>query len=341
MVTGDHPETAATVAAAVGMAPGATLTGADVDGLDAVALRRAAAEVAVFARVAPAHKVRIVEALAANGHVVAMTGDGVNDAPALKRAAVGIAMGQRGSDVSREVADLVLLDDDFTTIVAAIEEGRTIYENIQTFIRFLFSTNLAEVIVISLGALLAFALGLRDAAGAVLVPLTAAQLLWINLVTDGAPALALGLDRHPGVMRAPPRDPRSPLLDRRSLRFVAMAGVGSAAMALGLLGVLPRLGEPLVATRTAAFSFLALVQLVLTYPARRATGRPLPNPWLRWTVAASVVAQVAAWSVPGVERTFDLARPSAGALVAVALAVVAAWALAEAGARWIWRRTAA
>ena len=156
------------------------------------ALSEAVKEANVFARVAPEHKLRLVEALKQNGEIVAMTGDGVNDAPALKRSDVGVAMGERGSDVSREVADLVLMDDNFATIVAAIEEGRNIYENIQKFIRFLFSTNLAEILIVVGGAFGAALMGLRDETGAILLPLTAVQLLWVNIVTDGPPALALG-----------------------------------------------------------------------------------------------------------------------------------------------------
>ena len=166
-------------------------------------------EVNVFARVPPEQKLQLVEALQDRRQIVAMTGDGVNDAPALKRSDVGVAMGQRGSDVSREVADLVLLDDNFATIVGAIEEGRGIYENIQKFLRFLFSTNLSEVLLVAGGAVLAFGLDLRDSGGALLLPLTAAQILWINLVTDGLPALALAFDRTPGVMQQPPRPPES------------------------------------------------------------------------------------------------------------------------------------
>ena len=191
---------------------------------------------------APEHKLRLVEALKQNGEIVAMTGDGVNDAPALKRSDVGVAMGERGSDVSREVADLVLMDDNFATIVAAIEEGRNIYENIQKFIRFLFSTNLAEILIVVGGAFGAALMGLRDETGAILLPLTAVQLLWVNIITDGPPALALGLDQDPGVMRERPRDPQAPLLDRESLRFILTTGCIKAAIGGALLVAMPLIG---------------------------------------------------------------------------------------------------
>jgi len=338
MVTGDHPATATTVADAVGIGPGDTLTGADVDALDDAALRRAVATTAVFARVAPEHKLRIVDALAASGEIVAMTGDGVNDAPALKRAAVGVAMGQRGSDVSREVADLVLLDDNFATIVAAIEEGRSIYENVQKFLRFLFSTNFSEIVVVAVGALAAFAMGLRDAAGELLLPLTAAQLLWINLVTDGAPALALGVDRNPGVMEQRPRPPASPLLDRAALEFVVLAGGAKALIALALLGALPRWGgESLDGTRTAVFFFMAIGQIVLTYPSRRTARAPLPNRVLHWTVAATLLVQGVLVATPAFREAFDVTVPSASTLVTVAVAVGVAWLSANVVAARLWR----
>ncbi|HMV50471.1 MAG TPA: HAD-IC family P-type ATPase, partial [Blastocatellia bacterium] len=188
MITGDHPATALAVAHEVGIASGRVLTGLEMEELPPDALREAVKETNIFARVAPEHKLRLVEALKQNGEIVAMTGDGVNDAPALKRSDVGVAMGDRGSDVAREVADLVLLDDNFATIVAAIEEGRSIYENIQKFIRFLFSANLALVLLVIGGSAGAFWLGLREADGGLLLPLTAIQLLWINVITNGAPA---------------------------------------------------------------------------------------------------------------------------------------------------------
>ena len=162
MITGDHPATALAIAHQIGIPGVRVLTGEDLDEYGGDALRDALTDVNVFARVRPEQKLLLVESLQAQGQIVAMTGDGVNDAPALKRSDVGVAMGQRGSDVSREVADLVLLDDNFATIVSAVEEGRGIYENIQKFLRFLFSTNLSEVLLVAGGAVVAFAIDLRD-----------------------------------------------------------------------------------------------------------------------------------------------------------------------------------
>ncbi|WP_239491036.1 HAD-IC family P-type ATPase [Luteitalea sp. TBR-22] len=336
MITGDHPSTALAVARQVGIPAGSALTGAEL-------LARAGgaqdlpADTHVFARIRPEQKLELVEALQASGHVVAMTGDGVNDAPALKRSDVGVAMGQRGSDVSREVADLVLLDDNFATIVGAIEEGRGIYENIQKFLRFLFSTNLSEVLLVTAGALMAFASGMRDAAGALVLPLTAAQILWINLLTDGLPALALALDRTPGVMQQAPRPADAPLLDRGSVRFVVAVGTMKALLAFSCLVALPRLGYGTEVTRAAAFHFMAIGQLLLTYPARHTSLRPLPNPWLHAAVAGGVAVQVLAASVPVVSTMLGDASLPLELWAAVGAGALVAWALAEAIARVVWR----
>jgi Ca2+-transporting ATPase len=333
MVTGDHPATARAVAHAVGIAADRVCTGGELDAMNAEALRAATRETGVFARVTPAHKLRIVEALVADGEVVAMTGDGVNDAPALKRADVGVAMGRRGSDVTREVADLVLLDDDFATIVAAIEEGRSIDANVRKFIRFLFSTNLSELFVVTLGAVLAFACDLRSADGSLLLPLTAAQLLWINLATDGAPALALGLDRNPGVMRLPPRSRTAPLLDGRSLRFVVVSGTVQGLLALGLFALLPVAGESRDAARTAAFLFLCFGQLLFAYPARRTRVAPVRNTALHAAAAGTAALQAAALAVPSVRHAFHVELPSGPALLAVVAAVAVALAVGDGVAR--------
>ena len=306
MITGDHPATAQAVAHVVGIRADAVVTGAQIEATDDAGLRGLVAGADVFARVRPEHKLRIVEALQKSGEIVAMTGDGVNDAPALKRADVGVAMGLRGSDVAREVADLVLLDDNFATIVAAIEEGRSIYENILKFIRFMFSTNVALVLLVVGGAIGAWAMGMRDAGGFLLLPLTALQLLWINFVADGPPALALGLDRNPGVMEAPPRPPTGALLDRASLRFIAATGALKAAAGGALLVGLPLQGLGVAATRSAVFLFESVVQLLFAFPSRR-TGRRTPaNPAVLAAVVIGVGVQVAALLVPPVRDMLGL-----------------------------------
>lgn len=338
MVTGDHPATALAIARKVGIPAEVVATGEEIRELSDEELL----EVNVFARVKPEDKLRIVEAFQKAGEVVAMTGDGVNDAPALKRADVGVAMGQRGSDVSREVADLVLMDDNFATIVAAIEEGRSIYENIQKFIRFLFSTNLSEVLVVALGMVFAALLNLRDGAGHLLLPLTAVQILWINLVTDGLPALALALDRNPRVLERPPRPKDSPLLDAPSLRFILLTGTIKAAFALLLLALLPgwgRIQAPLSATevaRTATFHFMTLGQLFFAYAARHTHLIPLPNPYLHGAVALGILIQILLGTLaPGVLEAVPVPVWIWGLVLGLALF---AWLLAEGVDRLVWRK---
>jgi Ca2+-transporting ATPase len=341
MITGDHPATAVAVAHLIGISGVRVLTGEDLVEYDERALAVALREVNVFARVHPEQKLRLVEALQAQGEIVAMTGDGVNDAPALKRADVGVAMGQRGSDVSREVADLVLLDDNFATIVGAVQQGRSIYENIQKFLRFLFSTNMAEVLLVATGAALSFALNLREASGALLLPLTAAQILWINLITDGVPALALAFDRTPGVMQRPPRSPSAPLLDRPAVRFIVGVGVMKALLALALLWVVPQLGYGTSAARVVTFHYMALGQLLLTYPARHTSVQPLPNRRLHAAVAVGAAIQVAAGIIPAVSSLLDDAGLPIGLWTLAVVAAVAAWASAEVFSSLVWRRESA
>ncbi|OFV90205.1 MAG: HAD family hydrolase [Acidobacteria bacterium RIFCSPLOWO2_12_FULL_65_11] len=341
MITGDHPATALAVANQVGIPGVRVLTGEDLADYQGAALVEALGEANVFARVRPEQKLQIVEALQAQGQIVAMTGDGVNDAPALKRSDVGVAMGQRGSDVSREVADLVLRDDNFATIVGAVEEGRGIYENIQKFLRFLFSTNLSEVLLVAAGMLLAFAFNLRDDSGALLLPLTAAQILWINLMTDGLPALALAFDRIPGVMQQRPRPANSPLLDRPSVRFIVTVGSMKAALALGLLGLMPRLGYDLDVTRAVAFHFMAIGQLLLTYPSRHTWTRPLPNMHLHAAVMAGIAIQIAAAWLPFTADLLGNADIPIELWGVVLGGALLAWGLAEALSRIAWRHHAA
>jgi Ca2+-transporting ATPase len=341
LITGDHPATALAVASAIGLPGAGVVSGDALERMGEDELARVIGEANVFARVRPEQKLRLVDALRARGEVVAMTGDGVNDAPALKSADVGVAMGRRGSDVSREVADLVLLDDNFATIVRAVEEGRGIYENIRKFLRFLFSTNLSELALVVAGAVLAYGLDLRDASGALLLPLTAVQILWINLVSDGPPALALALDRTPGVMRRPPRPPGSPLFDRASLAFVVGAGTAKALLALGLLGLLPRLGYELETTRAAVFHFMSIGQLLLTYPSRHAETHPLPNPYLHAAVFGAIAIQLGAASLPASSQLLGNVAISAPLWCVVFGAAGLSWAFARGISRAARRLSAA
>jgi Ca2+-transporting ATPase len=231
MITGDYPNTARAVAQEIGLLrPGhAVLTGADLDRMSDDILKNEIEQVDVFARVSPEHKMRIVDALQANGEVVAMTGDGVNDAPAIKRANIGVAMGITGTDVAKETADMVLTDDNYASIVGAVEQGRVIYSNIRKFVYYLLSCNIAEILIIFLGTLIT-----KNS------PLTAIQLLWLNLVTDGAPALALGTEKgDPDIMSQPPRPPREPIINRFMqvgilTQTIAITSVTLAAYFIGL-----------------------------------------------------------------------------------------------------------
>jgi Ca2+-transporting ATPase len=338
MITGDHPGTASAVAGEVGIENGSTLTGAEIETLSAAELGQAVRTTSVFARVSPEHKLRLVEALKANGEIVAMTGDGVNDAPALKRADVGIAMGQRGSDVAREVSDLVLLDDNFASIVGAIEEGRSIYENIQSFIRFTFSTNVSLVLLIVSGAIGSYALHLRDAAGVLLLPLTAVQLLWINFLGDGPPALALALDRNPGVMNRPPRPAKSALLDAASARFIAVAGLFKGLLGISLLLALPPLGYSLIAVQTVIFLYESIAKLVSAYPSRTLFQTPSRNLVLHACVAFGIGLQLLTIRLPSLRDVLGLARLDLRGLALLALAVTLTWSVSEGATRVLRRR---
>jgi len=338
MVTGDHPGTAKAVARDVGITSDSALTGADIEHLSQAALQDAVRTTNVFARVSPEHKLRLVEALRADGEIVAMTGDGVNDAPALKRADVGIAMGQRGSDVAREVADIVLLDDNFASIVGAVEEGRSIYENIQSFIRFTFSTNVSLVLLIVTGAVGSYVMKLRDPSGMLLLPLTAVQLLWINFLGDGPPALALALDRNPGVMARPPRPAKSALLDPASARFILIAGLFKGLIGISLLLLLPALGYSLIAIQTVIFLYESIAKLVSAYPSRTLFQRPSRNAILHGAVAFGVGLQLLTIVLPALRELLRLERLDARGLAVLAAAIAATWSIAKA-ASWLLRRT--
>jgi Ca2+-transporting ATPase len=317
MITGDHPQTAAAIAWELNITEeDRAIIGAELEKLDDEALERTVRETSVYARVNPEHKLRIVGALQRQGHVVAMTGDGVNDAPALKSADIGVAMGITGTDVSKEAADMVLTDDNFASIVAAVEEGRSIFSNIQKFLRFLLSSNIGEVLTVFFGVLLAGVIGLTAQAGegALVLPLLATQILWINLITDGAPALALGLDpADPEVMDRPPRPKGSRVITGRMWGGIAYVGLIMAAGTLlvldfGLPGGLIQGHGDLTYARTMAFTTLVLFQLCNAPNARSdersAFHRLLRNPWLRGALVLSLALQILVVYAPFLQPAF-------------------------------------
>ncbi|MFI6274530.1 cation-translocating P-type ATPase [Streptomyces sp. NPDC050988] len=297
MITGDHADTAAAIARELGI-DGDVVTGAELDRMTEEQLSQRIDDIGVFARVAPEHKVVIVRTLANRGHIVAMTGDGVNDAAALRAAHIGVAMGITGTDVAKEAADVVLTDDDFSTIVRAIGEGRAIYVNIVKFVRFQLSTNIGAILTLLSASLV----GLPS-------PLTAAQLLWVNIIMDGPPAMALAVDpARDDVMRRPPRDPRERILDARRLLSIGWTG---AVMAMGTVTLLA-VARSYVAPDTAltlAFTTFVLFQLVNALCVRADDGPLLGRHQLRnralWLCLAGVlVVQVAAVHLPWAHTVF-------------------------------------
>ena len=322
MITGDHPATAGRIATDLGIVgPGArVLTGRELSGMDAPALRAAVREVSVYARVAPEHKMRIVSALQAQGHTVSMTGDGVNDAPALRAADIGVAMGVTGTQVTKEAATMVLADDNFATIVAAIREGRRIFDNIKKFLRYLLSSNMGEVMTVFGGVVLAGVIGLSEHASGsgVVLPLVATQILWINLVTDSAPALAMGVDPSvEDVMARPPRRPTDRVVDGSMWGGILLIGLVMGAAVLATIDLFLPGGlietslstDSLETARTAGFTTLVLAQLFNTVNSRSesvsAFRNLFVNRWLWGSIALGVVLQVAVVEVPFLQAAFS------------------------------------
>jgi Ca2+-transporting ATPase len=315
MITGDHPRTAAVIAAELGIsADGRVVTGPELQKQSEESLTRTVAEVSVYARVNPEDKLRIVDALRRNGSVVAMTGDGVNDAPALKKADIGVAMGITGTDVSKEAADMVLADDNFASIVAAVEEGRAIFANIRKFLRYLLSSNIGEVLTMFFGVLLAGPIGLDVGGDAVVLPLLATQILWINLVTDGPPALALGVDpADSGLMDQPPRPIHERVVTPQMWRGIVLVGVVMAAGTLLVLdaslpgGFIAGAGS-LRYAQTMAFTTLMLFQIFNVINARSdersAFSQLFVNAWLWAAIGGSIVLQILVVHIPLLQRAF-------------------------------------
>ncbi len=324
MITGDYPKTARAIAEEIGLLRKGhkVLTGPDLNEIDDDQLRQEVKVTDVFARVSPEHKMRIVDALRAEGEVVAMTGDGVNDAPAIKRANIGVAMGITGTDVAKESADMVLTDDNYASIVSAVEQGRIIYSNIRKFVFFLLSSNVAEITIIFLATLA----GLPT-------PLTVIQLLWLNLLTDGAPALALAMEKgDPDIMDQPPRPASEPIINGPMrtgilLQTIAQTGATLSAFVLGLLwhleSALPAGANPLVyllqydwrgvdvqTAETMAFVTLSLCELFRAYTVRSERNSVFQiglfsNKYMQYAVGISLVLLLAVVNIPFLQPIFN------------------------------------
>jgi Ca2+-transporting ATPase len=324
MITGDHPVTARAVAGELGLLKGGRVaTGAEVEAMDDAALRAAVDAIEVYARVSPAHKLRIVTALQARGHVVAMTGDGVNDAPALKRADIGVAMGITGTDVAKEAAAMTLTNDDFASIVAAVDEGRGIFANIRKYLVFLLSSNTGEIGLMAGASLFGLPL-----------PLTAVQILYVNLATDGLPALALAVDpADPHLMRRRPRDPRAGIFTRPVVALVVATGLWSTVANLGVFAWSLRAGRPVQEAMALTFVTVVLIQFFNAFSCRsdRTTvlRRPFANRWLNLAVLWELGLLALVVQLPWLQRPFQTAGLGAGDWVTAAVVAVSILPVAE------------
>ncbi len=317
MITGDYPNTARAIAENIGLLrPGhKVLTGAQLDEIDDKQLVAEVEQTDVFARVSPQHKMRIVNALQANGEVVAMTGDGVNDAPAIKQADIGVSMGITGTDVAKDTADMVLTDDNYVSIVSAVEQGRIIYSNIRKFVYYLISCNMGEIIIIFLPTIFGKLL-FPDLTAEQLSPLAPVQLLWLNLITDGAPALALGTEKgDPDIMQQKPRPPKEPIINRQMLigviiQTIAIAGVTLFAFWRGLTHVELDNASRLELAETMAFVTLSISELFRAYTAR-SERYPLlkigifSSKWMNLAVLFSLILLLAVVYIPFLNPVFQ------------------------------------
>ena len=324
MITGDHAATALAIAVQLGLVEeGAkALTGRELAAMDEAALRAAVREVFVFARVEPAQKLRLVQALQANGEVVAMTGDGVNDAPALKAADIGVAMGAGGTDVAKEAAAMVLTDDNFATIEAAIEEGRGVYDNLVKFIIWTLPTNFGEGLVILFAVL-----------AGVTLPITPLQILWINMTTAVLLGLALAFEPIQGdVMARPPRPPGAPILDGGMIRRIVLVGVLLLLASFGLFLRWRELGVSLEEARTVAVNVFVAGEIAYLFNCRNLRGAFwhcgwFSNPWFWGGIGATVLLQGAFTYWPAMNRVFasaPLSLAAWGEIGAVALGIALA-----------------
>jgi Ca2+-transporting ATPase len=317
MITGDHPVTAQAVARELGLLKtGRVVTGAELEAMSDEEFKREVETIEVYARVSPAHKLRVVTALQANGHIVAMTGDGVNDAPSLKKADIGIAMGITGTDVTKEAAAMMLTDDNFASIVAAVEEGRGVFDNIKKYLMYLLSSNIGEIGLMAGSALLGLPL-----------PLTAVQILYVNLATDGLPALALAVDpSEKDLMKRKPRNPRTGIFTRPVVSLMVAGGVWSTIINLGLFIWASNSGRSIEEAMTMTFVSLVLIQFFKAYNFRSDRNsvfhKPFANKWLNTAIVWEIVLLLLIVYVPALHEPFNtFSLPLVDWLIVLALSL--------------------
>ncbi|HLA10608.1 MAG TPA: HAD-IC family P-type ATPase, partial [Pyrinomonadaceae bacterium] len=332
MITGDHPLTAKAVADELGLSKkGLVVTGLEIDQMADEELEETADSVEVCARVSPTHKLRVVTALQKRGQVVAMTGDGVNDAPALKKADIGIAMGITGTDVSKEAAAMMLTDDNFASIVAAVEEGRGIFSNIKKYLMYLLSSNVGEIGLMATATLAGLPL-----------PLSAVQILYINLATDGLPALALAVDPpEDDLMRRPPRDPRTGIFTRPVIILMLVGGLWSTIVNLALFVWALNSGRTVEQAMTMTFVSLVLIQFFKAYNFRSdrhsVLRHPFANKWLNIAILWELVMLALILYVPVLERVFGTFAMSTNEWLVIVGAALTVSPVLEL-AKWVERR---
>jgi magnesium-transporting ATPase (P-type) len=301
MITGDHAVTAKAIGRQLGLAHEVkTLTGAEIEAMDDARLAEVVVDTAIFARASPEHKLRLVEALQARGEVVAMTGDGVNDAPALKRADVGVAMGHKGTEAAKEAAEMVLADDNFASVAAAVEEGRTVYDNLKKAIAYILPTNIGQAGIVFFAVLFGLTM-----------PITPAQILWVNMITAVTLALALAFEAaEPDVMSRPPRDPAEPLLTRFLAWRIVFVGLLLVAGGMGLFLWELDQGASIASARTAAVNAVLIGEVFYLFNMRSLTGSVLNrngflgNPYVLWAIALLLLCQAAFTYLPAMQRLF-------------------------------------
>jgi Ca2+-transporting ATPase len=334
MITGDHKNTAIAIAQELNIYKEnqhMTLTGKELDALSEPELDAIVNRVTVYARVSPAHKLRIVRALKRQGHIVAMTGDGINDAPAIKEADIGVAMGITGTDVTKEASAMVLADDNFATIVAAVKEGRGIYENIRKFIRYLLACNIGEVLTMFLAALFGLPM-----------PLLPVQILWVNLVTDGLPAMALGVDpSSPNVMQRPPRHPGESVFSRGLSQKIIGRGIQIGLSTLFVFSMIYYMQDDLAAARTAAFATLVYCQMFHVFDCRSEMAtifelKFMTNRYLLAAVAFSSIMQLSVMYIPFLSAIFSTVPLSVGHWLFIL--IVSGWTLIVSACKQIFKR---